>query len=149
MTYTPTEWETGDTITAASLNKIENGIANAGSSYDLVLTVPYNNMVAQNVQVVSGDILECEEKIADGESVNAILLVTNEFSYTPSTANAPNFNLIAKLTYWHCPYCYMTFSSVEGYGTNNRSFKIEVFNIAYDPDDGSIVGMSHPYTVIS
>lgn len=32
MSYTPTSWSTGDTITAAAMNKIENGIANAGSA---------------------------------------------------------------------------------------------------------------------
>lgn len=32
MGYTPTEWATGDTITASKLNKIESGIANAGGS---------------------------------------------------------------------------------------------------------------------
>lgn len=30
MSYTPTTWTTGDTITASALNKIENGIADAG-----------------------------------------------------------------------------------------------------------------------
>lgn len=30
MSYTPTNWTTGDTITASALNKIEQGIANAG-----------------------------------------------------------------------------------------------------------------------
>ena len=30
MAYTPTEWSTGDTITAALLNKMENGIAAGG-----------------------------------------------------------------------------------------------------------------------
>ena len=32
MAYTPTAWATGDTVTATKLNKIENGIANAGSA---------------------------------------------------------------------------------------------------------------------
>ena len=32
MSYTPTTWTTGDTITASAMNKIENGIANAGSA---------------------------------------------------------------------------------------------------------------------
>ena len=32
MSYTPTSWSTGDTITAAAMNKIENGIANAGGA---------------------------------------------------------------------------------------------------------------------
>ena len=31
MAYTPTTWTTGDTITASAMNKIENGIAGAGS----------------------------------------------------------------------------------------------------------------------
>ena len=38
MAYTPTTWQTGDTITAAGLNKMEQGIANAG-----VLAVTDNN----------------------------------------------------------------------------------------------------------
>lgn len=32
MSYTPTEWECGDTITAAKMNKIEQGIADAGGA---------------------------------------------------------------------------------------------------------------------
>ena len=34
MAYTPTSWTTGDTITATKLNKIEQGIANAGGGGD-------------------------------------------------------------------------------------------------------------------
>lgn len=30
MSYTPTEWKTGDVITAEKLNKLEDGVANAG-----------------------------------------------------------------------------------------------------------------------
>ena len=41
MSYTPTQWNTGDTITASALNKIENGIANAGSA--LICNVVYEN----------------------------------------------------------------------------------------------------------
>ena len=42
MSYTPTEWSTGDTITAALLNKMENGIAAGGGGNPLVtLTFPY------------------------------------------------------------------------------------------------------------
>lgn len=32
MSYTPTTWTTGDTITATAMNKIENGVANASST---------------------------------------------------------------------------------------------------------------------
>lgn len=38
MAYTPTEWQTGDIITATKLNNMEQGIANAG-----VLQVRDNN----------------------------------------------------------------------------------------------------------
>ena len=38
MSYTPTNWTTGDTITATKLNKMEQGIANAGSAMVLTIT---------------------------------------------------------------------------------------------------------------
>ena len=41
MAYTPTTWVTGDTVTATKLNKMEQGIANAGSA--LIATVTYAN----------------------------------------------------------------------------------------------------------
>lgn len=44
MSYTPTTWTTGDTITATAMNKIENGIANAGgSSWDAVIRLTHSN----------------------------------------------------------------------------------------------------------
>lgn len=39
MSYTPTEWENGDLITATKLNKMESGIANAGNALIVTLTV--------------------------------------------------------------------------------------------------------------
>lgn len=39
MSYTPTEWATGDTITAEKLNKMESGIANAGGGDMFVATI--------------------------------------------------------------------------------------------------------------
>ena len=36
MSYTPTTWNTGDTITASAMNKIENGIANAGGGGEVI-----------------------------------------------------------------------------------------------------------------
>ena len=41
MSYTPTTWTTGDTITATAMNKIEQGIANAGSV--LICNTSYSN----------------------------------------------------------------------------------------------------------
>lgn len=38
MSYTPTEWQTGDTITAEKLNNMENGIDNANHPFVITLT---------------------------------------------------------------------------------------------------------------
>ena len=56
MSYTPTTWTTGDTITATKLNKIENGIAGAGSGFSqytatnsgngIELSCSYNDLIA-------------------------------------------------------------------------------------------------------
>ena len=35
MAYTPTTWVAGDTVTATKLNKLEQGVANAGSGYPM------------------------------------------------------------------------------------------------------------------
>lgn len=43
MSYTPTTWTTGDTITASAMNKIENGIANAGGVTPYIVNVTGNS----------------------------------------------------------------------------------------------------------
>lgn len=43
MSYTPTTWTTGDTITASAMNKIEQGIANAGGGGALIVNVTLIN----------------------------------------------------------------------------------------------------------
>lgn len=147
MSYTPTTWTTGDTITAAKLNKIENGIADGGG-YDLVLSIPFYNASVNDIEVIEGDILECEQKIANDEPVNAVLIITSELSYIPSGSNTNNINRIAKLTYWNCPYCTMSFSCIHGFGTNINDASLYVYNIAYDPDDGSILSFNNPYVTL-
>lgn len=44
MSYTPTTWTTGDTITATKLNKIEQGIASAGGGVSGLCTVTNGTM---------------------------------------------------------------------------------------------------------
>ena len=86
--------------------------------------------------------------MADGEEVNAILLITGSLSYTPSGRNAPNYSFIARLTYWDCPYCLMSFSQIHGIGTGSIETILDVYNIEYDPDDGSILSINHPYATL-
>lgn len=45
MSYTPYTWSSGDTVTAARLNNIEQGVANAGGSVLIVGTTFSNNVL--------------------------------------------------------------------------------------------------------
>lgn len=45
MAYIPTEWETGDVITAEKLNKAEQGIAAASSGGTLILSMTWDGSV--------------------------------------------------------------------------------------------------------
>jgi hypothetical protein len=51
MTYIPTEWKTGDIVTAERLNHAEQGIADAGGSGD---TVVYNVRKEGNIYKILG-----------------------------------------------------------------------------------------------
>ena len=48
MSYTPTEWKTGDIVTADKLNKLENGVASAGGGGSLVCEYDPDNNYALN-----------------------------------------------------------------------------------------------------
>ena len=39
MSYTPTTWATGDSVTATKLNKLEQGVANAGGIRPIVCAI--------------------------------------------------------------------------------------------------------------
>ena len=56
MSYTPTEWKSGDTVTSAKLNKIENGFSTVApfiieaidedGSFSLTASTTYNDVMA-------------------------------------------------------------------------------------------------------
>lgn len=74
MAYTPTTWTTGDTITASAMNKLENGVANAGgASWDAVIRLTHaNNSNADSPasltpSIVEGTFSDLFSKISNGE----------------------------------------------------------------------------------
>lgn len=70
MSYEPTNWKSGDTVTSAKLNKMEQGIANAGG----VFVVGFGE----------GDALDKTwQEIADAAKIGLVLLidVTEEQTY--------------------------------------------------------------------
>ena len=59
MAYIPTEWETGDVITAAKLNNIEDGIVaneEAIAEISVDLTIDQTTLIPQSVEHAAGDI---------------------------------------------------------------------------------------------
>lgn len=72
MSYTPNTWATGDTITAAKLNNIENGIANAGVGWDAIIRLThadnsglddYTNLTPS---IIEGTFADLNAKIQSG-----------------------------------------------------------------------------------
>lgn len=53
MSYTPTTWTTGDTITATKLNKLEQGVANAGGGVSGLCTVTSGTMDKSYNEIMS------------------------------------------------------------------------------------------------
>lgn len=73
MSYTPTEWKNGDTITATAMNKIENGIANAGgTTWDAVIRLTHLDNSGPDTtanltpSIVSGTFSDIDNKVSNG-----------------------------------------------------------------------------------
>lgn len=85
MSYTPTQWNTGDTITASALNKIEQGIANIGG-YDAELYI-YHGAGSGDYQVtlISGSYSEVSALLANEIPPNILVRFWDEALNTKVT----------------------------------------------------------------
>ena len=84
MSYTPHEWTTGETITAAKLNALENGAAEGGSGYDAVIRLDTdasgNDMTsAITPSIVSGTFEALVAKIEENEPPVILVTYYNSF----------------------------------------------------------------------
>ena len=140
MSYTPTTWTTGDTITASAMNKIENGIAGAGG-YDLIITYDFT-VIPNTCTVTSGDILDCEDKLDNHEVVNAVCVLKGSWSWIPSTANTSSEDTYVPLTSFIGPYRNMRFSKV-ACGASDTVALIHAVDVSYDKDTGAITNFAY------
>ena len=111
MGYTPTEWNTGDVITAEKLNKIEEGIKDApGYGYEegviffegeLTTTGDYLNINFDPIRPITGDSIIVTLNGTEYE------LSQNEHGYGEETGSGPDFT--------NCP-CYV--ATAEKIGSN-------------------------------
>ena len=84
MAYTKQTWATGDTITAAKLNHMEDGIEDGGSSYDAVILLTHaensGNDDTTNItpSIVSGTYAACAAKLEAGTAPSILVKYHHE-----------------------------------------------------------------------
>lgn len=66
MSYTPTNWQTGDTITAPLLNKMEQGIASAGGGGVLMVNITGGVLDKTWQEIVDAPFAIITEDLVDG-----------------------------------------------------------------------------------
>ena len=151
MSYEKHTWTNNETITAAKLNNIEDGITEAaqsgGDGYDLVISNTntshyFGDMTVSDLSIDVGDILSCEEKLINGETVSALFIMNGAWSSIPSGRNT---NLCAKyltLTDFQPPYPYLRFTSLLFNGAEAFATYVTVF---YDTETGDITDVASNY----
>ena len=85
MSYTPTEWKSGDVVTSAKLNKLEQGVADAGGGLIVNVSLTYDetsdSVVVSNVEETIDEILAA---IAEGQSVE-MHVARSDYEQDPHT----------------------------------------------------------------
>lgn len=137
MSYTRHTWTDPETITAAKLNNIEDGIEEAaqsggGGGYDLVIDYDLSSRVCT---IVSGNILDCEDKVDNGELVNAIAVIRNVYSYIPSGKNTNKIGIYLPLLSLSGAEALLQFGGIWTSISYVSSLGLQVY---YDPATGNI-----------
>ena len=104
MSYTPTTWTTGDTITATKLNKIEQGIADSGGGgYDAEVHIYHDNNSEHDYEftIISGSFADLASKIADNivpsvlfriwDDMNGVHIVALGYLYSYDISSSSQF----------------------------------------------------------
>lgn len=74
MAYTPTNWATGDTVTATKLNKLEQGVANAGGGFDAEISL-YGDSQGSQGTIISGSYAELSALLNNNIAPNILVRV--------------------------------------------------------------------------
>lgn len=96
MSYTPTNWKTGDIVTSEKLNKLENGVADAGGSGWLVVGVT-DDGTASICNKTAGEILSASpfvlfyESIEGNGAVEFLSVFTSGIGYTFVTTGGKSY----------------------------------------------------------
>lgn len=83
MAYTPTEWQSGDIVTSAKLNKIEQGIAGAGGGI-MYVTISYDESEGEPVYSADNTLDEIIAAVGAGRDVRATMAQGGGYYYLTS-----------------------------------------------------------------
>lgn len=67
MSYEPTQWKTGDTVTSAKLNKLEQGVANSNIQSNVILII--NTTFENNIIILD----KTWQEIYDSEAIIKVI----------------------------------------------------------------------------
>jgi hypothetical protein len=102
MSYTPTNWVTGDVITADKLNNMESGIAGAGRTFLVTVTVDENNKFTLNktcgeikAALMAGSLVCLELVLTQGEVVVYVQTLSQRFAFNEGGGCSIDFNGVA------------------------------------------------------
>jgi len=111
MSYTPTSWSTGDTITAAAMNKIENGIANAGGGgYDAVIRLTHTNDSGADTpanmtpSIVSGTYAQLADILANSNVPNILVEYFHPWGKSSTLSGAVVYHSLTVISIYSCGY---------------------------------------------
>ena len=129
MSYTPHEWTTGETITAAKLNALENGAAEGGG-YDAEIScyLPSGSSAEWEFDIVSGSYTSITALMAEDIAPRILVRIVCEF--VPSYWVATD---IVAVDYWQTEVSVPSFNMHAIFWTPTDG--IDTMNLTWNVDD--------------
>lgn len=130
-----------------ALDENGNMVTYTPCGYDLIIEadpVLIRNLSASDVHIVVGNILDAEDKLANGVPVNALFIVHNDWSWLPSTANSSVVATYLPLVRFDAPYQHLIFGGVAKLGGTGVDGRIDLYSVEvrYDYTNGDITAVS-------
>ena len=139
MSYTAHTWTNGETITAAKMNNIENGVANAGANYDVIIQIensagelylaPNLELGGESATLVKGNYASLLSKVQGGDCPSGVVCMSGVLYDTTCVWRCPIIAAWATsgnalYIYFHGTDPYVISSETRGININtNDSFR--------------------------
>lgn len=137
MSYTPTEWKTGDVVTSEKLNKVENGLAAIPDSEDTLTVIVRVNPTAEILGTLEDaidesthgtrlqpEVISCSKTldeiysaVSEGKCVTVMILEEHNFA----SVDYIGYDSVCTRP---CNYVNVASTGAEIYGDANEGFKI-------------------------